>query len=79
MAEVAGPYATDRTTPDSRDSDHRGARVRGGSRQAALELETSIPSASHELLDVAAGRIAILRTGEMGEEFIEVYGVELPR
>lgn len=45
---------------------------------AALELETSIPSASHELLDVAAGRIAVLRTGEMGEEFIEVYAVELP-
>ena len=45
---------------------------------AALELETSIPSASHELLDVAAGRIAVLRTSEMGEEFIEVYAVELP-
>lgn len=45
---------------------------------ATLELETSIPSASHELLDVAAGRIAVLRSGEMGEEFIEVYEVELP-
>ncbi len=45
---------------------------------AALELETTIPSTSHELLDVAAGRIAVLRTGEMGEEFIEVYAVELP-
>lgn len=45
---------------------------------AALELETSIPSASHELLDVAAGRIAVLRASEMGEEFIEVYAVELP-
>ncbi len=44
---------------------------------AALELETSIPSASHELLDVAAGRIAVLRTSEMGEEFIEVYAVDL--
>ena len=45
---------------------------------AALELETTIPSTSHELLDVATGRIAVLRTGEMGEEFIEVYAVELP-
>ena len=45
---------------------------------AALDLETSIPSASHELLDVAAGRIAVLRTSAMGEEFIEVYAVELP-
>ena len=45
---------------------------------AALELETTIPSASHELLDVATGLIAVLRTGEMGEEFIEVYAVELP-
>ena len=46
---------------------------------ATLELETTIPSTSHELLDVAAGRIAVLRTGEMGEEFIDVYSVELPR
>ena len=45
---------------------------------AALDLETTIPSASHELLDVAADRIAVLRTGEMGDEFIEVYAVELP-
>lgn len=45
---------------------------------AAIDLETSIPSASHELLDVAAGRIAVLRTSAMGEEFIEVYAVELP-
>ena len=45
---------------------------------AALELETTIPSTSHELLDVAAGRMAVLRTGDMGEEFIEVYAVELP-
>ena len=45
---------------------------------AALELETTIPSTSHELLDVAAGRIAVVRTGEMGEEYIEVYFVELP-
>ena len=46
---------------------------------APVELETTIPSASHELLDVAADRIAVLRTSELGEEFIEVYEVELPR
>ncbi|MYI07786.1 MAG: hypothetical protein F4059_10855 [Gemmatimonadetes bacterium] len=56
-------------------------RVRDGgiTGWASLELETSIPSTSHELLDVAAGRFAVLRKGEMGEEFIEVYSVELPR
>lgn len=46
---------------------------------AAVELETTIPSASHELLDVTANRIAILRTSELGEEFIEVYAIDLPR
>ena len=38
----------------------------------------TIPSASHELLDVTAGRIAILRRVEQGDEFIEVYEIELP-
>ena len=46
---------------------------------AVVEHETTIPSASHELLDVASGRIAVLRTGELGEEIIEVYEVEVPR
>ena len=46
---------------------------------ALVEMETTIPSASHELLDVAADRIAVLRTSELGEEFIEVYEIELPR
>ena len=46
---------------------------------AAVEHETTIPSTSHELLDVAGGRIAVLRTDELGEEFIEVYEVEIPQ
>ncbi|WP_423928684.1 hypothetical protein [Candidatus Palauibacter sp.] len=39
----------------------------------------AVTSAPHELLDVAHGRIAVLRRGEFDEEFIEVYEVELPR
>ena len=46
---------------------------------APVEMETTIPGASHELLDVAADRIAVLRTSALGEEFIEVYEIELPR
>ena len=46
---------------------------------APVELETTIPSASHELLDVAEDRIAVLRTSELGEEFIEVYAIDPPR
>ncbi|WP_425155038.1 hypothetical protein [Candidatus Palauibacter sp.] len=43
-------------------------------------LETvAITSEPHELVDVAHGRIAVLRRGEFDEEFIEVYEVELPR
>ena len=42
-------------------------------------LETvAITSEPHELVDVAHGRIAVLRRGEFDEEFIEVYEVELP-
>ncbi len=54
-------------------------RASGRTGWAALELETTIPSTGHELLDVAGGRIAVLRKGQMGEEFIEVYAVELTR
>ena len=56
-------------------------RVREGSitGYAALEHETTIPSPRHELLDVAAGRVAILRRDEFGVEFIEVYEVDVPR
>ncbi|WP_420634364.1 hypothetical protein [Candidatus Palauibacter sp.] len=44
-----------------------------------LEETVAVTSAPHELLDVAYGRIAVLRRGEFDEEFIEVYEVELPR
>ena len=56
-------------------------KIRGGTITgwALVELESTIPSASHELLDVSGGLIAVLRTGELGEEFIEVYEVEVPR
>ncbi|WP_420635731.1 hypothetical protein [Candidatus Palauibacter sp.] len=43
-------------------------------------LETvAITSEPHELVDVAHGRIAVLRRGEFDEEFIDVYEIELPR
>ncbi len=43
-------------------------------------METvAITSEPHELVDVAHGRIAVLRRGEFDEEFIEVYEIELPR
>ena len=56
-------------------------RIRGGgvTGWAAVEHETTIPSARHELLDVAGGCVAVLRTAELGEEFIEVYEVEVSR
>ena len=56
-------------------------RLREGSitGYGAVEHETTIPSASHELLDVGAGRLAILRRDELGVEFIEVYEVDLPQ
>jgi len=44
----------------------------------AVEYETTIPSPSHELLDIRNGRMAILRRGELGEESVEVYDVEVP-
>ena len=44
-----------------------------------VEVTTSLPKPRHELLDVTAGRIAILRRGELAGEFIEVYEVEMPR
>lgn len=43
-------------------------------------LETvAITSEPHELLDVAHGRLAVLRKGEFDEDVIEVYEFELPR
>lgn len=56
-------------------------RIRGGgvTGWALVEYETTIPSARHELLDVTGGRIAVLRTGELGEEFIEVHEIGIPR
>ena len=45
----------------------------------SVEVTTSLPKPRHELLDVTAGRIAILRRGELAGEFIEVYEVEIPR
>ena len=56
-------------------------KIRGGTITGwgVVELESTIPSAWHELLDVAGGLLAVLRTGELGEEFIEVYEVEVPR
>ena len=44
-----------------------------------VEVTTSLPKRRHELLDVSAGRIAILRRGELAGEFIEVYEVAMPR
>ena len=61
-----------------------GRAIRYGPAEAAamltrwMSLDVTFCAGPHELLDVAADRIAILRTGEMGEEFIEVYAVELP-
>ncbi|WP_419160868.1 hypothetical protein [Candidatus Palauibacter sp.] len=48
-------------------------------RPSWMEETVAVTSAPHELLDVAHGRIAVLRRGEFDEEFIEVYEVELGR
>jgi len=53
---------------------------RGGLRgREPVGREVSIPNASHELLDAGAGRIAILRRVELGDEFVEVYEVIIPQ
>lgn len=44
-----------------------------------VEREVTIPNASHELLDIGRGRLAVLRRSEFGGEFIEVYAVDIPR
>lgn len=46
--------------------------------RALVEWEVTIPSPVHELLDIAAGRIVVLRKDELGREFVEVYEVEMP-
>ena len=45
----------------------------------SLCLSRGHPSLQGWLLDVTAGRIAILRRGELAGELIEVYEVEMPR
>lgn len=46
--------------------------------RALVEWEVTIPSPVHELLDIAHGRIVVLRKDELGREFVEVYEVEMP-
>lgn len=41
-----------------------------------VEFEVTIPNPEHELLDVMADRIAVLRRDDLEGEFIEVYEVE---
>ena len=43
-----------------------------------VELEVTIPSPVHELLDITADRIAVLRKGDLGQEFVEVYEIRMP-
>ena len=56
-------------------------QIRDGSitGRALVEWEVTIPSPVHELLDIADGRIVVLRKDELGREFVEVYEVEMPR
>ncbi len=43
-----------------------------------VEMEVTIPSPVHELLDIAGDRIAVLRKGDLGQEFVEVYEIRMP-
>ena len=43
-----------------------------------VEWEVTIPSPVHELLDIAADRIAVLRKDELGQEYVEVYEIRMP-
>ena len=43
-----------------------------------VELEVTVPSPVHELLDITADRIAVLRKGDLGQEFVEVYEIRIP-
>ena len=44
-----------------------------------LEGTVAVTSEPHELLDVGAGRIAVLRRDELDVQFVEVYEVGMPR
>ena len=46
--------------------------------RAMVEFEVTIPSPVHELLDITADRIAVLRKDELGQEFVEVYEIRMP-
>ena len=46
--------------------------------RALVEWEVTIPSPVHELLDIADGRIVVLRKDELGREFVAIYEVEMP-
>lgn len=43
-----------------------------------VEREVAIPSPIHELLDITADRVAVLRKGDLGQEFVEVYEIRMP-
>lgn len=43
--------------------------------RALVEWEVTIPNPVHELLDIAHGRVAVLRKDELGREYVEVYEV----
>ncbi len=43
-----------------------------------VEMEVAIPSPTHELLDIATDRIAVLRKDDLGQEFVEVYEIRVP-
>lgn len=46
--------------------------------RAMVESEVTIPSPSHEVLDITADRIAVLRKDDLGTEFVEVYAISMP-
>ena len=43
-----------------------------------VESEVTIPSPVHELLDITADRIAVLRKDDFGQEFVQVYEIRVP-
>ena len=46
--------------------------------RAIVESEVTIPSPAHEVLDITADRIAVLRKDDLGTEFVEVYAIRMP-
>jgi len=46
--------------------------------RAMVESEVTIPSPVHELLDITADRIAVLRKDGLGQEYVEVYELRMP-